>query len=486
MKGFYTFSFSSIGYSHITANKVCQDYSASFQNDTAAIAVVSDGHGSANFTRSDRGSRFACQVAIEAATEFLEDVLIDDLVDPQKRDEVVLQLCKNIMLRWNKLVDCDGALEPFTEQEVENVSAKYKESYIRGNAIEHAYGATLIIIICTNDFVLAIRNGDGQCVALDGNGHFSTPIPWNENCEFNVTTSLCDTEAIDDFRYWFSTELPAAIFIGSDGVDDSYATEEDLFSLYRAVCLKALDEGVESAARFVEEALPEITRRGSMDDVSIAGILNQAALEKIQVELEIAQNIREIQLESARKDQRKRVILRDIKVAQKQQNRAIQQLKETQNLISRIKLLGHHAAENIQPNGELVQIISQCEDRIVQLMGELESLGGSFERDPAESSMASAIIQAENVQQLQSFLPVALPERENVSNTRVVGEDKTHGGTKTLRPPLKETVADAEGETVPGELPLQLPIEPPISQNSAVPLSENATSAERRGADPIA
>ena len=62
MKDYYSFARTSIGFSHISSKKPCQDYSLQFQNDVASVIVVSDGHGSSNFTRSDRGSKFACEV----------------------------------------------------------------------------------------------------------------------------------------------------------------------------------------------------------------------------------------------------------------------------------------------------------------------------------------------------------------------------------------------------------------------------------------
>ena len=224
MKNYYAFAHTAIGFSHISSQKPCQDYSMYDLGDRASVIIVSDGHGSSNFTRSDRGSRFACEVSREAVNEFLQNIDIQNLEDVFLRDDVVRQLCKNILLRWITKVEADVANDPFTPEEVEKVSEKYKQRYLDGESVEHAYGCTLIVAIITQDFFLAIRNGDGQCVAVDRDGCFTTPIPWNENCEFNVTTSLCDGEAIENFRYCYSATLPAAVFAGSDGVDDSYAS----------------------------------------------------------------------------------------------------------------------------------------------------------------------------------------------------------------------------------------------------------------------
>lgn len=479
MKDYTAFSFTSIGYSHITAKKVCQDSSSWYQDEIASIIVVSDGHGSANFTRSDRGSRFACDAALNAAIAFLKDVILEDLLDEGRRDEVVLQLCKNIMLRWNTMVDRDVACDPFSKSEVENVSEKYREGYLRGISTEHAYGATLIIAIITRDFVLAIRNGDGQCVAVDRDGRFSTPIPWNEDCEFNITTSLCDSEAIDEFRYWFATDLPAAIFIGSDGVDDSYATVDDLYNLYRRICLKALDEGPDAAAEFVKDALPEITKRGSTDDVSIAGLINTKELAQAQDALEIAQNIREIQLEDARREQKKRILLRDLKVAQKQQNKAIQELKETQSLKSIIMQSGRRAIGKNQIQSSLVQTILQLEYQIDQLSAELEELGGVFERETSMDPIAIAIIRAETNQQIQSDLPLS---EDTKKLTEIESQpDIVQDSEETADSAQSPVCGFLDEETFPGDTPLQSPIDLAIIREDAVPLVQEQAPDDVQG-----
>ena len=67
--------------------------------------------------------------------------------------------------------------------------------------------------------------------------------------------------------------MPAAVFLGTDGVENSYATETELHGFYiglaRTVSENGLDEGVRQLAEF----LPVMTKKGSGDDVSCAGII---------------------------------------------------------------------------------------------------------------------------------------------------------------------------------------------------------------------
>ena len=324
MKNYDSFARTSVGFSHISSQKPCQDYSATFENDAASVIVVSDGHGSNNFTRSHLGSQFACEVAVEAVKEFLPNLNLSSELSP---DEII-SLCRDILSGWNARVMEDAANNPFTEEEVEKVAEKYRQCYLNGQNTEHAYGCTLILVIITQDFWLAIRNGDGQCVAVDRNGTFTTPIPWNDRCEFNVTTSLCERDALDNFRYFYSTELPAAVFAGSDGVDDSYPSIEELYHLYRNLCLDVLDDGPDATAEHVGQLLPEISKRGSTDDVSIAALLDLSMLEQARASMENALEQHQLQLVEARKKQRMRILARDIKVAEKKKAKAMEQQKE--------------------------------------------------------------------------------------------------------------------------------------------------------------
>ena len=334
MEGFFAFSLSQQGKTHVDRGVVCQDYSDTFSDERCAVIAVSDGHGSENFVRSDRGSRYACEAALEATTDFLSSIVVlgsqgqsvgedespcacdvsafDELhkiLCAGDEEEIVVQLCKNVLARWNEKVRQDYESSPFSEEEVKNVSEKYRAGYLRGEKPEHAYGATLQIAILTKHYFLGIRNGDGECVTIDKDGHFHTPIPENDSCEANYTTSLCDSSAIDDFRYVLIFEddpaFPLSVFLGSDGVDNSYTSNEELFALYRNIARKALNSGTNEMVEDVTHALEVLTNRGSGDDVSIAGILDMSQLPLIANILENDAELRRKALED-QKEQKNR------------------------------------------------------------------------------------------------------------------------------------------------------------------------------------
>lgn len=270
----YDFAFSEQGYNHIKSDKVCQDSSGHYSDDSMAVVVVADGHGSDNYPRTDRGSSFAVEATITAIREFVktvEDSAIDISVDSESYLE---QLAKNILANWYAAVDADLEKYPFSEEELSKVSDKYKKRYMSGQRQEKAYGTTLIAACQTKNYWFGLQIGDGKCVCISQDGSMFEPIPWDEDCQANITTSICDSEAIEEFRYCFMDECPVATLMGTDGIDDSYANSEEMYVLYRSILAIFAEHGRETGESEIQAFLPGLSRKGSGDDVSIAGIVS--------------------------------------------------------------------------------------------------------------------------------------------------------------------------------------------------------------------
>ena len=287
MAEYYQFAHSVQGYNHIKVNKVCQDASGECHFEDVSIIAVADGHGSDNYIRTDRGSKFAVSAALTAIKDFVQEARENHLSAVPDSETELIQISKNILARWYTQVDNDIACEPFQPEELAKVSEKYKQRYASGQYNAKAYGTTLIAVCMTSEGWFGIHIGDGKCVELLENGTLCEPIPWDEACEQNITTSICDSDAIEEFRYVIQKDSPAAIFIGSDGIDDSYSSEMELHELYRNIFIVFAEHGAEVGSNEVRDYLPKITRRGSGDDVSIAGVirtdLSKDAVDKIKL-----------------------------------------------------------------------------------------------------------------------------------------------------------------------------------------------------------
>lgn len=294
----FSFSATETGYNHIKAepSKVCEDASDFYDDEKMHICVVADGHGSDNYPRTDRGSQYAVDAAIEQIKAFVQKIYNPDPENPEKSEKEsneliekflhskidethqLKNLSKSILIRWRELVDKDVEENPFHESEMLNVSDKYKKIYMSENISERradkAYGCTLIAYVVTEKFSFGMQIGDGKCVVIDKNGTFSEPIPWDENCQMNVTTSICDSNAADEFRFFVTEEKPSAVFCGSDGIDDSYANVEEMYALYRSIIKIFIEYGSDVGKAEIKEYLPVLTKKGSGDDVSIAFIMD--------------------------------------------------------------------------------------------------------------------------------------------------------------------------------------------------------------------
>lgn len=280
-KTYRVFNETEIGHNHVKAGKICEDWSGSYQNEIINICIVADGHGSDNYPRTDRGSWFAVQATMNCIVEFIGEVDSSEL-SGTKQNEILSQLAKSILRTWHGLVELDFEENPILESELANVSEKYKKAYLSRERIEKAYGTTLIAYAITKDFSFGIQIGDGKCVVIDERGDFSTPIPDDPDCQLNVTTSICDSDAIDEFRFCFTEKPPVAVFCGSDGIEDSYSSIDQLYALYRSISSIFAEHGAETGVNEVREYLPVLTKKGSGDDVSIAGIVNVESIKQMK------------------------------------------------------------------------------------------------------------------------------------------------------------------------------------------------------------
>ena len=276
---FKAFHMSERGESHLHDGRVCQDSSASFSDECGTVAVVSDGHGGCDYVRSQIGSAMACEAAVKNIRRLFENISPEAfLAEP---DMMLIQLEAAIINDWNESVRSHYEANPFTEEELDCVSEKAGASYRSGHRIERAYGATLIAAAVTRDYWFGIQIGDGKCAAFDEAGICTQPIPWDEKCFLNKTTSICGSDALRDFRHFYSEKIPTAVFMGSDGIDDSFKNEEDMYDFYKTILYAFSISDYTQAVDELKAYLPRLLKEGSADDVSIAAWMDMDALKSV-------------------------------------------------------------------------------------------------------------------------------------------------------------------------------------------------------------
>jgi len=283
-----------IGASHISSNKPCQDYSLHKDYGDWQLLIVSDGHGDDKYFRSDKGAKIAVEVTQKAIESFVLDFHISPLSSPlcqrgicgvtdeksedytpldHHSEDIFRHLFKFIVNNWYQCISEDWNNNPPSDIEflkADSTGSGRVKSYfdVPNPDIEKAYGCTLIAAVRAKSYWFAFQLGDGKCVAFRDDGSWFEPIPWDSRCFLNKTTSLSGQGA-ESFRYCYGTEHVPALFIGSDGMDDSYAPMDCLAKWYKLVLYKVLEHGSKKIQPMIEDFLPQLSKQGSKDDMSL-------------------------------------------------------------------------------------------------------------------------------------------------------------------------------------------------------------------------
>lgn len=283
-------------------NKPCQDFCFAWAEGQNAIGIVSDGHGGARYFRSETGSRLAAEVTRECVRDFIRS--IDDSLfrdepliqrkaltagprDPDRRDVLFRELFASIKRKWHEKIARDADENPLTDAERAKVRPEYIEAFMsrdgsgRRTGLDETYGCTLICFARTASWWFAFHIGDGKCIAFSPDGKWSEPVPWDdEGCFLNSTTSLCNEGAEDEFRYCCGGKgtFPMAVFLGSDGLDGSFGELPDLANFYANILKAVWTSSDSGASKELKEALPELSRMGSQDDMSVVCCYDESML----------------------------------------------------------------------------------------------------------------------------------------------------------------------------------------------------------------
>ncbi len=325
------------GASHIASGKPFQDYSLSYNENGLQIVIVCDGHGGSTYFRSDVGSRLAAEVTIEHLKNFAncanssdfkysdfsitakpkhnpfvdpdgKRLRYEDLNEEQRQfakqaqlycesekkhpelQKLISMLIKNIHAEWINRIITDESNNHFSKNE---------QTILNGKELEKAYGCTLLAFMRTRYYWLSFQIGDGTIYCCDKTLKWNNPIPKDCTCFLNYTTSLCNSNPVDEFRYAFygKGDFPLAVMLCSDGLDGSLRTSANLQDFYEQIiklCLDGDDVESELASYF-----PSLSENGNKDDISLSGIVDLSDIDKSSLykNLELKKRSRGIQNE---------------------------------------------------------------------------------------------------------------------------------------------------------------------------------------------
>lgn len=297
------------GESHILSGKPCQDYAYADSSESFSIAIVSDGHGGERYFRSHLGSKFLVDITRESVQSFVETIAeqkenifegqsftqytkdtASDCQINSNTHKMLIWLFSSIINQWNVAIAKHAAENDLTEWELSHVEEKYREEFLNKlndpeATFEKTYGCTLMAYVQTPTYWFAFHIGDGKMVRISIVNRVlncDQPVPWDNKCFLNKTTSICDTDALDEFRYCYQGDgtFPSAMFLGSDGLDDSYGDGEQLYNFYVNLFKQIAKSGKTEAYNVLKRSLPKISKIASKDDMSVACIYDDSNLEQ--------------------------------------------------------------------------------------------------------------------------------------------------------------------------------------------------------------
>ncbi|MDE5584320.1 MAG: protein phosphatase 2C domain-containing protein [Ruminococcus sp.] len=269
-----------IGASHIKGGTVCQDSSVFRTYDNYGIAVVADGHGSKRHFRSDKGSEMAVAAALDAVEEFYKDP--DAFEESFLRDPetIIKKIEKNIISRWNRLVIHHYTHNPYTDEEKE----RFTEKEFKRLKVETVYGTTLIVAVMGRKFTFGTQIGDGSLVLICEDAAAEMPIGYEESAPANLTASMCNSQAINYFNSFYTTdEKPIAVFVSTDGLYTSFKTDEDFLDYHSILASQLIN--IEKFKPSIRKNLSKRSRSGTEDDTSLACVFDESILPEKQEEL---------------------------------------------------------------------------------------------------------------------------------------------------------------------------------------------------------
>ena len=250
------------GASHEEDGSCCQDSARVYISENFAVAAVADGHGSEKHFRSAAGSEMATRVAIRSLCDFEERNGGFPEVFRRSERNAARRIAANMICGWNSEIAAHIRLLPLNERE-RAVSEKHG-----GITNEVMYGATLIVACLFKGGCFGLQIGDGDLCALYRGGMIS-PMPEDAKLVGNLTTSLCDNDAIDNFRYFYTDREFDGVMLSSDGLINSFLNVDDYLKFGQRV-LSAVES---DTVRPLEEHLKTRSRCGSRDDISISALM---------------------------------------------------------------------------------------------------------------------------------------------------------------------------------------------------------------------
>ena len=271
---FKGFSHSVMGASHEKKGIVCQDSSAFEVGNGYAVAVVADGHGSKKHFRSNLGSKFATESAIEIIREYIQDPDEFDKSFSENHDRIIKGIEKQIIYSWNSKIRNHLNENPVTMKE----KSKFEYDEFDEIPFESYYGTTLVVAVACRGYTFGFQIGDGSLVAVFEDGETSMIMDYEESNPANITSSMCNANAFTMFdSFYVDQKKLLAIFVSTDGLYTSFGSDNDFLDYHTIIAGQLIN--IDTLLPSLKNNLVKRSHFGTEDDISMSCVFNTDILE---------------------------------------------------------------------------------------------------------------------------------------------------------------------------------------------------------------
>ena len=286
---FKGFSHSVMGASHEKKGIVCQDSSAFEVGNGYAVAVVADGHGSKKHFRSNLGSKFATESAVEVIREYIQDPDEFDRIFSENHDRIIKGIEKQIIYSWNNKIRTHLNENPVTMKE----KSKFEYDEFDEIPFESYYGTTLVVAVACRNYTFGFQIGDGSLVAVFEDGETSMIMDYEESNPANITSSMCNANAFTMFdSFYVDSKKLIAIFVSTDGLYTSFGSDNDFLDYHTIIAGQLIN--VDALLPSLKNNLVKRSHFGTEDDISMSCVFDPEILENNidTIKAKIAENKR--------------------------------------------------------------------------------------------------------------------------------------------------------------------------------------------------
>ena len=261
----YVFNFSNIGYRHINANSVLQDFSASYVDNERTIITCADGHGGTMYIRSNLGSKFAS----EATISVLKKINKSD-IRKGKVEKATTSIRLSILCEWNSLVEEHLSNHKIKKGETKDLSDRQR--FELSKRPQCAYGTTLTGAMVLDNKLIVVSIGDSECLGIK-KGKIVHLFDTEEDPVGNITYSMCQEDAYNYLKVCIMDihELDG-ILLCTDGLSAPFQSYDNFRESFIKPTVNGLKLGNDySKIRARIKSIAE--QEGTGDDVTLSFIL---------------------------------------------------------------------------------------------------------------------------------------------------------------------------------------------------------------------